>query len=167
MQNFKTSRQQKWMKLARFREHDDVIKWKPFPHYWSFVQGIHQSPVNSAQRPVKRSFDVFFDLRLNKQLSKQWKRRYFEMPSPSLWRQCNDSNWGRVSGYTIYYYSLLKGRFNWKMNKDDSPQCWFSLDQPLRRTVFVLFINARTLYRYAVSVISAILYSTLEYTSKA
>ena len=25
-----------------------------------------------AQRPVMRSFDVFFDLRLNKRLSKQW-----------------------------------------------------------------------------------------------
>ena len=24
------------------------------------------------QRPVTRSFDVFFDLRLNKRLSKQW-----------------------------------------------------------------------------------------------
>ena len=33
-----------------------------------------------AQRPVTRSFDVFFDLRLNKRLSKQswgwWLRRY-------------------------------------------------------------------------------------------
>ena len=25
-----------------------------------------------AQRPVTQSFDVFFDLRLNKRLSKQW-----------------------------------------------------------------------------------------------
>ena len=27
--------------------HDDVIKWKRFPRYWSFVPGIHWSPVNS------------------------------------------------------------------------------------------------------------------------
>ena len=27
--------------------HDDIIKWKHFPHYWPFVQGIHRSPVNS------------------------------------------------------------------------------------------------------------------------
>ena len=27
--------------------HDDVIKWKHFPHYWPFVRGIHWSPVNS------------------------------------------------------------------------------------------------------------------------
>ena len=24
--------------------HDDVIKWKRFPRYWPFVQGIHRSP---------------------------------------------------------------------------------------------------------------------------
>ena len=43
----------------------------------------------SAQRPATRSFDVFFDLRLNQQLSKQRRRRWFEMPSGSLWRHCN------------------------------------------------------------------------------
>ena len=30
--------------------HDDVIKWKHFPCYWSFVRGIHQSPVNSSHK---------------------------------------------------------------------------------------------------------------------
>ena len=39
-----------------------------------------------AQRPVTRSFDVFFDLRLNKRLSKQWWGWWFETPSCSLWR---------------------------------------------------------------------------------
>ena len=65
--------------------HDDVIKWKHFPCYWPFVRGIHLS-----QTPVTRSFDVFFDLRLNKQLSKQSRRRWFETPLRSLWRYCND-----------------------------------------------------------------------------
>ena len=42
-----------------------------------------------TQRPVTRSFYVFFDLRLNKRLSKQsWGWR-FETPSCSLWRHCN------------------------------------------------------------------------------
>ena len=41
-----------------------------------------------SQRPVTRSFDVFFDLRLNKRLSKQSKRRWFETPSRSLLRNC-------------------------------------------------------------------------------
>ena len=30
--------------------HDDVIKWKHFPRYWSFVWGIHWSPVNSPRK---------------------------------------------------------------------------------------------------------------------
>ena len=52
------------------------------------------SPVTGAfpsQRPVTRSFDVFFDLRLNKQFSKQSWRRWFETQSCSLWRHCNTS----------------------------------------------------------------------------
>ena len=50
------------------------------------------SPVTSefpAQRPVTRSFDVFFDLRLNERLSKQWWGWWFETPSHPLWRHCN------------------------------------------------------------------------------
>ena len=42
-----------------------------------------------AQRPVTRSFDVFFDLRLHGRLSKQSSGWWFETPSWSLWRQCN------------------------------------------------------------------------------
>ena len=42
-----------------------------------------------AQRPVTRSFDVFFDLRMNKRLSKQSWGRWFETPQWSSWRQCN------------------------------------------------------------------------------
>ena len=34
-------------------------------------------------------FDVFFDLRLNKRLSKQSWDWWFEMPSCPLWRHCN------------------------------------------------------------------------------
>ena len=50
------------------------------------------SPVSGefpAQRPVTRSFRVFFDLRLNKRLSKQSRGWWFETPSRSLWRQRN------------------------------------------------------------------------------
>ena len=42
-----------------------------------------------AQRPVTRSFDVFFDLRPNKRLSKQPWDWWFETPRWSLWRHCN------------------------------------------------------------------------------
>ena len=43
-----------------------------------------------TQRPVTRSYDVFFDPRLNKRLSKQTWGWWFETLSSSLWRQCND-----------------------------------------------------------------------------
>ena len=48
----------------------------------------------SSQRPVTRSFDIFFDLRLNKHLGKQSWGWWFETPLRSLWRRCYDSNKG-------------------------------------------------------------------------
>ena len=70
--------------------HDDVIKWKYFPHYWPFCVG--NSPFTNefpSQRPVPRSFDVFFDLRLNKRLSERSWGWWIDTPSCSLWRHRN------------------------------------------------------------------------------
>ena len=43
-----------------------------------------------SQRPVMQSFDDFFDLRLNKRLSKQSWGWGFEMPLYPLWHHRND-----------------------------------------------------------------------------
>ena len=40
-------------------KHDDVIKWKHFPHNWPFVWGIHQSPVNSPHKGQWRGALMF------------------------------------------------------------------------------------------------------------
>ena len=40
-------------------EHYDVIKWKNFPHYWPFVQGIHYSLVNSPHKGQWRGALMF------------------------------------------------------------------------------------------------------------
>ena len=51
------------------------------------------SPVPGAfptQRPVTRSFDVYFDVRPNKQLSKRSRGWWFETPLRPLWRHRND-----------------------------------------------------------------------------
>ena len=81
--------------FAKF--HDDVIKWKHCPRNWPFVREIHRSPGEfPAKRPVTRSFDVFFDLRLSKRLSKQPWGWWFETPAWSLWRHRN-----------------FKGHFDW------------------------------------------------------
>ena len=50
------------------------------------------SPVTGefpTQRPVTRSFDVFFYLRANERLSKHLWGWWFETPSCPLWRHCN------------------------------------------------------------------------------
>ena len=50
------------------------------------------SPVTGefpTQRPVTRSFDVSFDLCVNKRLSKRSWGWWFETPSCLLWRHCN------------------------------------------------------------------------------
>ena len=39
--------------------HDDFIKWKQFPHYWTFVRGIHQSPLNTPHKSQWRGALVF------------------------------------------------------------------------------------------------------------
>ena len=52
------------------------------------------SPVTGefpAQKPMTRSFDVSFDPRPNKRLSKQSRGCWFKTPSRSLWRHCNAS----------------------------------------------------------------------------
>ena len=56
---------------------------------------VGNSPVTGefpAQRPMTRSFGVFFDLRLNKQLKKQSWGWWFETPSRSLCSHCNEEN---------------------------------------------------------------------------
>ena len=42
-----------------------------------------------SERSVTGGFYVFFDRRLNKRLSKQLRRRWFDTPSHPLWRHCN------------------------------------------------------------------------------
>ena len=56
-----------------------------------------------SKRPVTRSFDVFFDLSLNKQLSKHSRRWWFETLLCSLWRKCNGSYWCYQYGGGQFY----------------------------------------------------------------
>ena len=73
---------------------DDRLSWwrhqmETFSALLALCAG--NSPVTGefpAQRPVTRSFDVFFDLCLNKRLSKQSWSWWFETSSRSLWRHC-------------------------------------------------------------------------------
>ena len=67
-----------------------------------------------AQRPVTRSFDVFFDLRLNKRLSKQSWGWWLETTWRSLWRGCN---------VAMMYRLFSRYQDTWKWYIDWYP-CW-------------------------------------------
>ena len=51
-----------------------------------------------SKRPVTQSFDVFFGIRLNKQLNKQSRCRWFETSWRSLWCNCNAIHQGYFTG---------------------------------------------------------------------
>ena len=77
-----------------------------FPAWLAICAG--NSPVTDefpAQRPVTRSFDVFFDLCLDKRLGKQSWGWWFETPSHSVWRHRNEY-WGLciVCASYIFYF---------------------------------------------------------------
>ena len=83
-------------------------------------------PVNSPHKPVTRSFDVFFDLRLNKRLNKQSWGWWFETLSRSSWRHCN--GWYSTCSVTSHYLKFWANsglllitehfRFQWNSNQN-------------------------------------------------
>ena len=65
----------------------------PLAHYMMTSSNGNIFPVPGefhTQRPMTPSFDVFFNLRLNKRLSKQSWGWWFETLSRPLWRHCNE-----------------------------------------------------------------------------
>ena len=95
----------KWFKSITMR-HSIVHVWivKAHETWWRhqmetfsalLALGEGNPPVTGgfpSQRPVTRSFGVFFDLRLNKRVSKQSRRWWVETTSRSLWRHYNGMN---------------------------------------------------------------------------
>ena len=93
------------------------------------------SPVGEvpAQRPVTRSFDVFFDLCLNKRSSKQSRDCWFEAPSRPLWCHCNDMMFDALNVFykiNVFVPSPIQCAFNALMRRqngrnfaDDTLKC--------------------------------------------
>ena len=82
--------------LCHHQDHYQHSWWRHQMETFSALLAIcaGNSPVPGefpAQRSVTRSFDVFFDLRLNKRLSKQSWGWWFETLLRSLWRHRNVS----------------------------------------------------------------------------
>ena len=73
-----------------------------------------------TQSPVTRRFNVFFDLRLNKRLSKQSKDCWFQTPSYPLWRHSNEfvaAAWPRVRWKYFCRYVFLNTHEKYTLNR--------------------------------------------------
>ena len=77
-----------------------------------------------TQRPVTRSFDVYFDLRPNKRLGKQSLGWWFETLSPPLWRHRNDIllgmsyrwvNQGLREYWSVWYQNVDNFKPKWEV----------------------------------------------------
>ena len=91
-----------------------MLFWWLFPSSWrrhqmeTFSVLLPISAGNStfidefpAQRPVTRSFDILFDLRLNERLSKQSWGWWFETLSHPLWPIMMPSQWHKQYSVTL------------------------------------------------------------------
>ena len=65
--------------------------------------------------PVTRTFDIFFDLRLNKRLNKQSWGWWFEILWCPLWRHCNDTTLNKE--YFILFWSILFNKKSYYKHK--------------------------------------------------
>ena len=86
------------------------------------------SPI-PAQRPVTRSFDVFFDLRLNKRLSKQWWGWWSETLSRPLWRN--------VHTCAMHIVSIAIGRHGIWSSLVPAMACRLFGTKPLSETMLI------------------------------
>ena len=74
-----------WLKNLIMRSYNNLIVFPWWRHHMETFSAllslcVGNPPVTGgfpSQRPVTRNFDVYLDLRLNKQLSKQSRRRWF------------------------------------------------------------------------------------------
>ena len=87
------------------------------------------SPVHGefpTQRPVTRSFDVFFHLRLNKGLSKKLWGRWFETLSCSLWshRNVKAADHLAMQGAGSIFLSLAQSKL--RLCSANHKACYFS-----------------------------------------
>ena len=74
-----------------------------------------------SQRPVKRGFDVFFDLRLNKRFGKHSWGWWFETQSRSFWRHCNV--WTLE---VLRYFTRPRWYYQWHLAKNGDSKVWIT-----------------------------------------
>ena len=106
----------------------DITWWRHQMETFSALLALcaGNSPVHGefpTQRPVTLSFDVFFDMRLNKQLNKQTWGWWFERLSRPLWRHRNDKKSYCLYSDWSFWHSILRKVSLFKKKKDDKNNC--------------------------------------------
>ena len=76
---------------------EEQIGWQP---WWRYQMETISTGGFPSQRASNAGFDIFFDISLNKRLNKQTRRWWFETPSRSLWRRCNDVRNSHIGDHT-------------------------------------------------------------------
>ena len=114
--------------------HDDVIKWKYFPHYWPFVQGIHRSLMNSPHRG-------------------QWRRALmFSLICARINGWVNNGEAGDLRRHRAHHDAIVmvleekKWQFAYYSNYS-RPGTWFST----ARTCFDMVYHVITWYSYSIA----------------
>ena len=102
-----------------------------------------------AQRLVARSFDIFFELCLNKRLSKQSWGWWFETPSRPLWRHCNDPHsfspaMGILGTYSEQWY--LPGTLVQRLSRSPPDALPGPHRHPVRRASWDHWLRTRNSY---------------------
>ena len=82
--------------------HDDIIKWKHFPRYWSFVRGIHWSPVNYCHKGQWGGAVMFSPIC---PWTNGWANNQFEMSLHSLWCHCNAMVYSTLQQCTTFTHT--------------------------------------------------------------
>ena len=97
-----------------------------------------------SQRPVMRSFEVFFDLCLNKRLSKQSWCWWYEPPPHWLWRHCNEGSRTALQyhvAWLVYGLMLFRGSYLFKTLSLYLKGCWFAINSLRPRQNGCLFAD--------------------------
>ena len=138
--------------IDAYMRHSTSLSWHIATLKWPLLCRWHQMQTFSAllalsagnssvtgefpsHIPVTRSFDVFFHLRLNKRLTKQSWGWWFDMPSCSLGRHCDDHF--ELSGGPTHDNRAVIHEVTWRWISDDifhwryiaSQEEFFSTDQ--------------------------------------
>ena len=106
-----------------------ITKYKiHFLHCWLFVKGIHWSMVNCHNKgPLLWSFEIFFDVRLNKLMYKQQSYLWFMMH----WSSCHVTLMFIFRVKLICLYFVICQEIIQKHNANTTLWVWHYMFQPV------------------------------------